>query len=131
MKKVLVALVAVLLSFPLLLTCAKKEEPPREDIALSRRDTTPNTYSTPNRPEYNPHIQLKPIGGNHEENPNAVTFWGEENPECYYIIQKGDTISKIVSERPYTSIERLKELNNLKNPDLIYLGQKINLYECE
>lgn len=44
----------------------------------------------------------------------------------YYIIQKGDTLSKI-SKKYNTSITQLVNWNNIKNPNVIYAGQKIRV----
>lgn len=41
-----------------------------------------------------------------------------------YIVQKGDTLSGIASKYN-TTYQRLAEINNIDNPDLIYPGQKI------
>lgn len=42
----------------------------------------------------------------------------------YYIIKKGDTLSHIALWYN-TTVEELVKLNNIKNPNLIYIGQKI------
>ncbi|MCD6104463.1 MAG: 5'-nucleotidase, lipoprotein e(P4) family [Thermosipho sp. (in: Bacteria)] len=44
----------------------------------------------------------------------------------YYIVQKGDTLSKIAKENGVT-VEELVKYNNLENPDLIIVGQKLRL----
>ena len=41
-----------------------------------------------------------------------------------YVVQKGDTLSGIASKYG-TTYQRLAEINNIDNPDLIYPGQKI------
>ncbi len=41
-----------------------------------------------------------------------------------YVVQKGDTLSKIAAKL-HTSVKRLVELNGIKNPHLIYPGQKL------
>ena len=41
-----------------------------------------------------------------------------------YIVQKGDTLSSIAN-RYNTTYQRLAEINNIDNPNLIYPGQKI------
>ena len=43
-----------------------------------------------------------------------------------YIVKKGDTLSKIAKEHN-TTIKELVKKNNIKNPDLIYIGQEIKL----
>ena len=44
----------------------------------------------------------------------------------YYIVKKGDTLSEIAREYN-TTVKRLVELNKIKNPDLIRIGQKIKV----
>lgn len=44
----------------------------------------------------------------------------------YYIVQKGDTLSKIAKETGLT-VEELVKYNDLENPDLIIVGQKLRL----
>ncbi|MBB6063053.1 5'-nucleotidase (lipoprotein e(P4) family) [Thermosipho japonicus] len=51
----------------------------------------------------------------------SLLFAGE-----YYIVQKGDTLSKIAKETGLT-VEELVKYNNLKNPDLIIVGQRLRL----
>ena len=46
--------------------------------------------------------------------------------EVYYIVKKGDNLTKIA--RAYgTTVSRLVELNNIKNPNLILVGQKLKI----
>jgi lysozyme len=47
------------------------------------------------------------------------------NPD-YYIVGKGDTLSDI-AKKYGTTVQKLAKLNNIKNPDLIYVGQKLKL----
>ena len=44
----------------------------------------------------------------------------------YYTVKKGDTLSHI-AKRYNTSVSRLVKLNGIKNPNLIYEGQKIRI----
>ena len=44
-----------------------------------------------------------------------------------YKVQKGDTLSKIAI-RYKTTVARLKEINRIKNVNLIYIGQILNIY---
>ena len=41
-----------------------------------------------------------------------------------YIVQKGDNLTKI-AKKYGTTIKKIKEINNIKNANLIYVGQKI------
>lgn len=44
----------------------------------------------------------------------------------YYTVKSGDTLSEI-AEKYNTSVRKLVELNNIKNADLIYPGQKLRV----
>lgn len=44
----------------------------------------------------------------------------------FYIVQKGDTLSKI-AKKFGTTVKKLAEINGISNPDLIQIGQKILL----
>lgn len=54
-------------------------------------------------------------------------------PSYKYIVQKGDTIAKISKklekEGIYIHWRRLAEINNIKNPNLIYPGQELEVKE--
>ncbi|MED4971363.1 glucosaminidase domain-containing protein [Parageobacillus toebii] len=49
----------------------------------------------------------------------------KEKPQIY-IVQKGDTLIAI-AKRYNTSVQNLVKLNNIKNPDLILVGQKLRV----
>ena len=59
---------------------------------------------------------------------NYVTDANEEKPvsDNYYIVKKGDTLSEIALKY-HTTVDELVKLNNIKNPKLIKVGQKILL----
>ena len=72
---------------------------------------------------------------NHLSNPNQIypnqiikipQTKNNSNPSNYYIIKKGDALSKIAKENN-TTVENLVKINNIKNPNLIYVGQKIRI----
>ena len=45
--------------------------------------------------------------------------------QCFvYIIQKGDCLS-VIAQRYGTTVNTLCQLNNIKNPNLIYAGNKL------
>ena len=45
--------------------------------------------------------------------------------QCFvYIIQKGDCLS-VIAQRYGNTVKTLCELNNIKNPNLIYAGNKL------
>lgn len=48
---------------------------------------------------------------------------GDQN--CFvYVIKKGDCLS-VIAQKYSTTVNELCVLNNIKNPDLIYAGNKI------
>lgn len=47
--------------------------------------------------------------------------------EKLHIVKAGDTLSEIAVKYG-TTVAKLQQLNNLKNPNLIYVGQKIKVY---
>lgn len=50
----------------------------------------------------------------------------EESKEEYYIVRKGDNLTKI-AKMFNTSVDKLVKLNNIKNKNLIYVGQKLRV----
>jgi flagellum-specific peptidoglycan hydrolase FlgJ len=46
--------------------------------------------------------------------------------EQVYVVQKGDTLTKI-AKKYGTTVQNLVKLNNIKNPDLIKVGQKLRV----
>ncbi|WP_122638594.1 LysM peptidoglycan-binding domain-containing protein [Romboutsia sp. Marseille-P6047] len=58
---------------------------------------------------------------------------GERKPESnqssviYYTVQKGDTLSGI-AQRFGTTVAQLASINNIQNPNLIYVGQVLKIY---
>lgn len=57
-------------------------------------------------------------------NDGDIRGYYSENISNYYIVKSGDTLSAIANKLG-TSVEQLQSLNNIKNADLIYAGQKI------
>lgn len=50
---------------------------------------------------------------------------GGYSGQCFvYVIQKGDCLS-VLAQRYGTTVATLCELNNIKNPNLIYAGHKL------
>ena len=50
---------------------------------------------------------------------------GGYSGQCFvYVIQKGDCLS-VLAQRYGTTVATLCELNNIKNPNLIYAGNKL------
>lgn len=69
---------------------------------------------------------------NNIKNPNLIRV-GEKliipaskNKINYYIVKKNDTLSKIAKNNN-TTISKILSLNNIKNKNLIYPGQKLKL----
>lgn len=59
------------------------------------------------------------------ENDVQNVSGGLYNGPCFiYIVQEGDCLS-VLAARYHTTVQTLVELNNIKNPDLIYVGQKL------
>lgn len=57
---------------------------------------------------------------------NKETITGNENSIRTYRIQRGDTLSEIAM-RFNTTVTKLVQLNNIRNPNLIYAGQIIKI----
>jgi flagellum-specific peptidoglycan hydrolase FlgJ len=55
----------------------------------------------------------------------AVAAAKKEEPQIY-IVQKGDTLTAI-AKKYNTTVQNLVKLNNIKNPDLILVGQKLRV----
>ena len=73
---------------------------------------------------------------NNIKNPNLI-YTGEiitishnrNNREIEeYDVKRGDTLTKIAREYN-TSVEELVEINKIRNPDLIYVGEKLRIYK--
>lgn len=56
----------------------------------------------------------------------ATSIPGKQN--LYYIVESGDNLTKI-AKRFDTSVNQLVKWNDIKNPDLIYVGQKLKVGE--
>lgn len=48
-------------------------------------------------------------------------------PQTYYAVQKGDTLSKIAKQFGFKSYKELAELNGIKSPYVIKVGQKLRI----
>lgn len=72
------------------------------------------------------------INSNNIKNPNLI-FVGqilkinESNYQKSYIVKRGDTLSGIAYKYG-TTVNKLVRLNGIKNPNLIFIGQKIIIY---
>ncbi|MGS3392031.1 LysM peptidoglycan-binding domain-containing protein [Citrobacter freundii complex sp. CFNIH9] len=56
-------------------------------------------------------------------------IWSLSPDKRSVVVLKGDTLGQIASEYN-CSVEELTEYNNIKNPELIYPGQVINIPQC-
>lgn len=49
-----------------------------------------------------------------------------KNKKTYYVVKKGDNLT-VIANRYNTTVAKLVSLNGIKNPNLIYAGQKIRV----
>lgn len=72
--------------------------------------------------------KLEKAGYNYSEVQKKVNeiLNSKEEIKTYYTIKKGDTLNKIASKYK-TTVKQLTTWNNIKNPNLIYPGQKIRV----
>lgn len=69
---------------------------------------------------------------NHLSNPNQIypnqiiKIPNQTLNSKYYQVKKGDNLSKIAKENN-TTVEKLVKINNIKNPNLIYVGQSLKI----
>lgn len=68
--------------------------------------------------------RLTNAGYNYDEIQARVNELCNSSKKIIYIVQKGDTLSGIASKYN-TTYQKLAEINNIDNPNLIYPGQKI------
>lgn len=59
-------------------------------------------------------------------NPSGIVTSIPSKQDLFYIVEPGDNLSKI-AKRFYTTTKKLVEWNDIKNPDLIYVGQKLKV----
>lgn len=59
-----------------------------------------------------------------ENNKPIIEQPAKKTDEIVYIVKKGDTLSKIAKDYK-TTVDKLAKDNNIKNVNLIYVGQKI------
>lgn len=52
----------------------------------------------------------------------------EENSSDFYVVKKGDTLGKI-AKKFKTTVEELVRINNIKNANIIHIGQKIRIID--
>ena len=70
--------------------------------------------------------KLTAMGYNYDEVQAEVNRILDAENSVYYTVQKGDCLQYIANKYG-TSVDRLVKLNNIKNKNLIYVGQKIKI----
>ena len=64
---------------------------------------------------------IQALNENEVQSVNGGVYQGA----CFvYVIKKGDCLS-VIAQRYGTTVKTLCELNNIKNPNLIYAGKKL------
>lgn len=60
------------------------------------------------------------------DKPNVQNSVENVDKPKYHVVKKNENLT-VISKRYGTTVTKLVELNNINNPDLIYVGQKIKL----
>jgi len=89
-------------------------------ISLGKFPYSANTYSQADFPNYNPNTYNAVTN---TVNPNQTNLLVSQN---YYTVQQGDTLSKIAAKFN-TTVQKLKELNEILNVNQIYVGQALKI----
>lgn len=95
--------------------------------------------------DYNTTVE-KLVALNNIPNPNLIyinqilkipsNFTEQDNNYIEYVVRRGDTLTRLANEYA-TTVTTLVNLNNISNPNLIYVGQRIRIpnnkrnFECE
>lgn len=75
------------------------------------------------------HLGITKIGSSTYLNPAKYNMIDDSKPidkKQYYIVKKGDTLSKI-AKKYKTTVKQLAKWNNIKNVNLIKIGQKLRV----
>ena len=93
----------------------------KPDIEKLARDVIAGKYG-------NGEDRKKALGSLYNEVQKRVNeiLRNQNNNSIYYTVVKGDNLTKIARKYGVT-IKYLKDLNNIKNANLIYVGQKIKI----
>lgn len=70
--------------------------------------------------------RLTSSGYNYQEIQNKVNEMLKAVSKVYYVVKRGDNLSKI-AQRYGTTVNQLVSWNNIKNPNLIYPNQKLRV----
>lgn len=72
------------------------------------------------------HLGMTRIGSNTYLNPEKFDMLPDKPVEVYYTVKKGDTLTSI-AKKYKTTVKQLVVWNNIKNPNLIRVGQKLRV----
>ena len=72
------------------------------------------------------HLGMTRIGKDAWLNPSKFEMLPDKPVEVYYTVKKGDTLTKI-AKKYKTTVKQLCEWNNIKNPNVIKVGQKLRV----
>ena len=72
------------------------------------------------------HLGMTRIGSNTYLNPEKFDMLPDKPVEVYYTVKKGDTLTSI-AKKYKTTVKQLVAWNNIKNPNLIRVGQKLRV----
>ncbi len=94
------------------------------DVTEPVIETKPAEPITPEKPVVKPITPEKPVVK--PVNPQTPVTLPAEVPDTVYVVVAGDTLSEIAYSY-HTTYQVLAQYNNIKNPDLIYVGDKIKI----
>jgi len=72
------------------------------------------------------HLGMTRIGKSAWLNPSKFDMLSDKPVVVYYKVKKGDTLSKI-AKKYKTTVKQLCKWNNIKNPNVIKVGQKLRV----
>lgn len=72
------------------------------------------------------HLGMTRIGKDTWLNPTKFDMLPDKPVEVYYTVKKGDTLTKI-AKKYKTTVKQLCAWNNIKNPNVIRVGQKLRV----
>ena len=72
------------------------------------------------------HLGMTKIGSNTYLDPSKYDMLSDKPKATYYIVKKGDTLTKIAKAYK-TTVKQLVAWNKIKNPNLIKVGQKLRV----
>lgn len=74
------------------------------------------------------HVGITKIGSNTYLNPVNYNVIDDKpvDKKVYYVVKKGDNLTKI-AKKYGTTVKQLVSWNNIKNKNLIYVGQKLRI----